>query len=70
MPNATPKPVRMWCVVNPNNDIYEWTMAPTKKHAIGRMLFDSIDDWPLWRKQGYRCLPVLVSPVMKGKRNG
>lgn len=56
-----PKPEKMWAVWSPNTGICTG-LAWTSETAI--FGYCGHDDWELYHREGFRCIPVPVTPIL------
>jgi len=65
---TTPHPATAWAVYDPDGVIVFGSIEKREQDAI--RVFKAIhmlkETWPNFRKMGYRCLPVAITPEKKG----
>jgi hypothetical protein len=58
-----------WMVVLPNGEIWPNSARGTKKESQ-EVLASVQYQWCYWRKQGYRCVVVVIAEAKRDERGG
>ena len=54
-----------WCIWSPFQGWITQTFAATRRESIARFESDVLPGWRRFRRQGFSCRPVMLTPMDK-----